>query len=630
MSTTSSLHSPANTHIPVNLNDPSQLTTKHFTPNNYNAILKSINNNLMANNIIPNNNNNINNNINNVKPINKTFLYLNNPASPTKQIDSKNKISILTPLKSESKANLVINIVNNKNNNKTGDLLVNNNNIANNTSDFVNGAKNLLNKSLSKINGDIDDALSNIVDSLNNNQQNISKNDSTNNNNLVSKSSAAFKSSSSGNLLKSSSNSRIPPDSLPVPLTAVSTNDLQTTQQLSNSNGALNATNRTVVNQQPITTQHPAGKSVIKSTLISSSTAAIHITTPIMINNLLSVPEVNYDFDLFSKSKSNNNYNNENSISSGSNKNSSHLIADHNKQLSSSSATLNKPVVNNNNNNNNSVSVSNLALNVQQTVSVPNQEQPNTPPPLIPPTTQPASVNNPPLYHHPTVKNLKGNNLISSVSTNHIPSASNKNQIKGSLGDLSKLYIGTLNNGTLANLKLASIVINNPIKENNNNNNNSTTNQFHKINQFDSNNNKNELSSLSTANVLAQPSVVIRQQIVKTPPASINKQQQQQQQQQQPKFCVKFAVNGLSKTAYGGSTPPINRNIQKGDYGDDSGMIAENSKSIVIGLADGAGGNRALGIDPKIFSRSLLSNCVEIIKNEELLPHNSYFRSKKY
>ncbi len=50
-------------------------------------------------------------------------------------------------------------------------------------------------------------------------------------------------------------------------------------------------------------------------------------------------------------------------------------------------------------------------------------------------------------------------------------------------------------------------------------------------------------------------------------------------------------------------------------------MIAENSKSIVIGLADGAGGNRALGIDPKIFSRSLLSNCVEIIKNEELLPH---------
>ncbi len=441
MSTTSSLHSPANTHIPVNLNDPSQLTTKHFTPNNYNAILKSINNNLMANNIIPNNNNN---NINNVKPINKTFLYLNNPASPTKQIDSKNKISILTPLKSESKANLVINIVNNKNNNnKTGDLLVNNNNIANNTSDFVNGAKNLLNKSLSKINGDIDDALSNIVDSLNNNQQNISKNDSTNNNNLVSKSSAAFKSSSSGNLLKSSSNSRIPPDSLPVPLTAVSTNDLQTTQQLSNSNGALNATNRTVVNQQPITTQHPAGKSVIKSTLISSSTAAIHITTPIMINNLLSVPEVNYDFDLFSKSKSNNNYNNENSISSGSNKNSSHLIADHNKQLSSSSATLNKPVVNNN-----SVSVSNLALNVQQTVSVPNQEQPNTPPPLIPPTTQPASVNNPPLYHHPTVKNLKGNNLISSVSTNHIPSASNKNQIKGSLGDLSKLYIGTLNNGT--------------------------------------------------------------------------------------------------------------------------------------------------------------------------------------
>jgi hypothetical protein len=85
-------------------------------------------------------------------------------------------------------------------------------------------------------------------------------------------------------------------------------------------------------------------------------------------------------------------------------------------------------------------------------------------------------------------------------------------------------------------------------------------------------------------------------------------------------YCIRFAVNGLSKS-HMGSIPSINKNIQAGDFGDDSGMIAENSKCIVIGLADGAGGNREIGIDPKKFSRALLGFCVEIIKNEEVLPH---------
>ena len=87
-------------------------------------------------------------------------------------------------------------------------------------------------------------------------------------------------------------------------------------------------------------------------------------------------------------------------------------------------------------------------------------------------------------------------------------------------------------------------------------------------------------------------------------------------------FCVRFAVNGLSKYALGGSSniPQQNRNIQAGDFGDDAGMIAENSRSIVIGLADGAGGNRSIGIDPQKFSRSLLGYCVEIVKNEDIHP----------
>jgi hypothetical protein len=54
--------------------------------------------------------------------------------------------------------------------------------------------------------------------------------------------------------------------------------------------------------------------------------------------------------------------------------------------------------------------------------------------------------------------------------------------------------------------------------------------------------------------------------------------------QNQQGLCVRFAVNGLSKFSMGTSTPPPNRNIQSGDFGDDAGMIAENSKCIVIGI----------------------------------------------
>lgn len=86
-------------------------------------------------------------------------------------------------------------------------------------------------------------------------------------------------------------------------------------------------------------------------------------------------------------------------------------------------------------------------------------------------------------------------------------------------------------------------------------------------------------------------------------------------------FCVRFAVNGISKFTKGNKVPLNNRNIQVGDFGDDAGMIAENSRCIVIGLADGAGGNRSIGIDPQVFSRSLLGYCVEVIKNEEILPN---------
>lgn len=77
--------------------------------------------------------------------------------------------------------------------------------------------------------------------------------------------------------------------------------------------------------------------------------------------------------------------------------------------------------------------------------------------------------------------------------------------------------------------------------------------------------------------------------------------QQQQQKEQQPKtvssfpvhremevadrfdFNVRFAVNGMSKFVPGNDVPPINKSILAGDFGDDSGMVAENSNSIFIG-----------------------------------------------
>ena len=86
-------------------------------------------------------------------------------------------------------------------------------------------------------------------------------------------------------------------------------------------------------------------------------------------------------------------------------------------------------------------------------------------------------------------------------------------------------------------------------------------------------------------------------------------------------ISIRFAVNGLSKSAPVGPNLPSNTNIQDCDFGDDSGMIAENQSSIVIGLADGAGGNRRNGIDPKVFSRSLLGYCVENVKNETIKPN---------
>ena len=49
-------------------------------------------------------------------------------------------------------------------------------------------------------------------------------------------------------------------------------------------------------------------------------------------------------------------------------------------------------------------------------------------------------------------------------------------------------------------------------------------------------------------------------------------------------FNVRFAVNGMSKFVPGNDVPSINKSILAGDFGDDSGMVAENSNSVFIGI----------------------------------------------
>jgi hypothetical protein len=88
-------------------------------------------------------------------------------------------------------------------------------------------------------------------------------------------------------------------------------------------------------------------------------------------------------------------------------------------------------------------------------------------------------------------------------------------------------------------------------------------------------------------------------------------------------LILNIAVNGASKSMRG-QLPISNFSLDNGDFGDDAGMFVENrdfcivgkyvnkSEDLVLvytGLADGAGGNRSLGINPADFSQAILSAC---------------------
>ena len=103
------------------------------------------------------------------------------------------------------------------------------------------------------------------------------------------------------------------------------------------------------------------------------------------------------------------------------------------------------------------------------------------------------------------------------------------------------------------------------------------------------------------------------------------------------KLCLRVAVNGASKSMRG-QLPLSNLNLANGDFGDDAGMfvdnrdycfvgklfekiISEENHRLAKGLADGAGGNRSLGINPADFSRAILASCRNILRENKTQPN---------
>ncbi|KAI3381470.1 hypothetical protein SNEBB_003964 [Seison nebaliae] len=116
----------------------------------------------------------------------------------------------------------------------------------------------------------------------------------------------------------------------------------------------------------------------------------------------------------------------------------------------------------------------------------------------------------------------------------------------------------------------------------------------------------------------------------------------QQQQQQQPhrmmedkqndRFLLarplkplmfQVAVNGIGKhrSAEQG-LPKKNICLIRGNFGDDSGIYIQTNSHLFIALADGAGGNRQFGINPKSFSNALVKELQNTIEKNDIAPDN--------
>ncbi|XP_052801004.1 protein phosphatase PTC7 homolog [Mya arenaria] len=93
---------------------------------------------------------------------------------------------------------------------------------------------------------------------------------------------------------------------------------------------------------------------------------------------------------------------------------------------------------------------------------------------------------------------------------------------------------------------------------------------------------------------------------------------------------LKFVTgcSGFSKSLSPGGTIIGSKKLV---FGDDAYFIARNAHTDVIGLADGVGGWRNYGIDPSLFSSSLMRACERLVKSGQFKPqhpanliHDSY------
>ncbi|KAI3378376.1 hypothetical protein SNEBB_000140 [Seison nebaliae] len=93
-------------------------------------------------------------------------------------------------------------------------------------------------------------------------------------------------------------------------------------------------------------------------------------------------------------------------------------------------------------------------------------------------------------------------------------------------------------------------------------------------------------------------------------------------------ITLETAVDGMNKTHHA-PTSKINISLSCGDFGDDCGSIFRNENALFILLADGVGGNRDNGIDPRTLPTTLLRMAkkylvVQNAKSDEMLRAFSY------
>lgn len=93
-----------------------------------------------------------------------------------------------------------------------------------------------------------------------------------------------------------------------------------------------------------------------------------------------------------------------------------------------------------------------------------------------------------------------------------------------------------------------------------------------------------------------------------------------------PSFRLVTGYYGLSKEVFYGKSPNFDKT--KTTYGDDSWFVTSHKNIDVLGVADGVGGWREMGIDPSKFSSSLMQQCKRIVEQDLIYPKTTLSKSE--